>query len=323
MQEREGSELSITIPEDTRSGRADKLLAALVPDLSRSRWQKLLARGLVWKDECAVSQADRLRPGDSLEYRLPAPEPLDLTPVDMQLDILYEDDDLLVLNKAPGVVVHPGAGTGKETLVHGLLHHCRGSLSGIGGVERPGIVHRLDRETSGVLVVAKSDSAHKGLARQFAERTTRKRYLSLLAGTPAVSSGRIEKAIGRHPVYRTRMACSETGRPARSEYRLVQRWGERVSLVEVAIHTGRTHQIRVHMQSLGLPLLGDPLYGFKEKAFVEATGVRVPRVMLHAACLTFHHPADHRELSFEAPLAEDFRAVMRELDQLAAPVKCR
>jgi len=311
----------LIVPEGTRSGRADKVLSGLTPDLSRSRWQRLFAEGRVWRDDCVLSQTDTVRAGDVIEYDLPDPRRLDLTPVPMALDVLFEDTHLLVLNKAPGIVVHPGAGTGTETLVHGLLHHCRGSLSGIGGVERPGIVHRLDKETSGVLVVAKDDVSHQGLARQFAERTTRKTYLSLVAGVPAAASGRIEEPIGRHPVHRTRMACRKDGRPARTDYRLVRQWQDRAALIEEEIHTGRTHQIRVHMRFLGLPLLGDSAYGFKEKAFAEAAGIEVPRVMLHAARLAFLHPVLKRELSFEAGLPDDFVSLMSALDKAFPPAE--
>lgn len=315
MEANGGSERHLCVPEGTRPGRADKVLAGLTPDLSRSRWQRLFAKGLVWKEDCVLSQADTLRGGDLVLYRLPDPEPMDLTPVAMNLDVLYEDAHLLVLNKEAGVVVHPGAGTGRETLVHGLLDHCQGSLSGIGGVERPGIVHRLDKETSGVLVVAKTDACHQGLARQFAQRTTRKCYLSLVAGVPSEPVGCIEQPVGRHPVHRMRMACRKDGRPARTDYRLLRHWSHHAALIEEEIHTGRTHQIRVHMNFLGLPLLGDALYGFKEKAFLEATGIAVPRVMLHAARLAFTHPLDNLGLSFEAPLPEDFSGIMAGLER--------
>jgi len=300
----------ITVPDKTKAGRADKVMARLCPDLSRTRWQKLFLAGHVWREDRALSQTDRLFPGDSIEYTIPPLEPLELLPVAMDLSILYEDEAILVLNKAAGVVVHPGAGTGADTLVHGLLHHCQDSLSGIGGTERPGIVHRLDKETSGVLIVAKSDIAFSSLTRQFAEREVEKYYLALVTGRPAVDQGTVDEPIGRHGVHRTRMTCREDGRHAKTDYLLEHSWGGVVSRIRLQIHTGRTHQIRVHMKQLGHPVLGDSLYGYKEKAALD-----IPRVMLHAARLVIRHPVSDEPMQFEAPLPDDFTGVMEKLGE--------
>jgi 23S rRNA pseudouridine1911/1915/1917 synthase len=311
-------EEQVLVPEGTRSERADKLLARIYPDLSRSRWQKLFADGLVWTDDRTLSQTDKLRAGDLVQFTLPPPVPLDLNPVPMPLSILFEDADLLVIDKPAGLVVHPGAGTGEDTLVHGLLHHCRGSLSGIGGSERPGIVHRLDKETSGLLVVAKSDRAHQALSRQFAERVVKKHYTALVMGVPEPQAGIIEQPIGRHPTQRTRMTCRPDGRPARTDYRVLRSWGSAASHINLRIHTGRTHQIRVHMKEQGHPLLGDQLYGFKPARLNADCGreIHVPRVMLHAQVLEFIHPVTEAALRMEAPLPEDFTALMAAMDRI-------
>lgn len=325
MSGRAGNERQILVPEGTRADRADKLLARIHPELSRSRWQKLLADGLVWADDRMLSQTDKLRAGDLVQFTLPAPVSLTLRPVPMQLSILYEDADLLAVDKPPGMVVHPGAGTGEDTLVHGLLHHCRDSLSGIGGSERPGIVHRLDKETSGLLVVAKSDRAHQALSRQFAERVVKKHYTALVTGVPEKASGSIDEPIGRHATHRTRMTCRADGRPARTDYKVVTSWSTHASRVDLRIHTGRTHQIRVHMKELGHPLLGDKLYGFKPGRLSADSGEPVPvsRVMLHAHVLVFDHPVKGDSMRIEAPLPADFRELMTALDDAIAPGESR
>ncbi len=296
------------VPEGTRSERADKLLARELPERSRTRWQKLFAEGHLWTEERVLCQRDRLRAGDVLWYTLPDPVPSELRPVAMKLKVVFEDEELLVINKAAGVVVHPGAGTGEDTLVHGLLHHCGESLRGIGGTERPGIVHRLDKETSGLLAVAKSETAFRGLAEQFMERTVRKQYLALVTGIPETPEGVIEVPIGRHPAQRTRMCCRADGRAATSKYQVEQVWGTDAARVQVRIQTGRTHQIRVHLKEIGHPLLGDRVYGGK----VVGPGA-APRVMLHAARLGFRHPVTGVELDLRSELPDDFRKVEARL----------
>jgi len=308
----EGEERQLVIPEGNRADRADKVLAALCPELSRSRWQRLFHEGRVWLEERVLVQDDKLHAGDLVQFSLPPPRPLALRPVPMELAIVHEDEALLVLDKEAGRVVHPGAGTGEDTLVHGLLHHCRGALRGIGGAERPGIVHRLDKETSGLLVVAKTEAAFQSLARQFAERRIEKFYTALAAGVPSPAEGAIEESIGRHPVHRVRMACRGDGRPARSDYAVQRQWGGAASLLAVRIHTGRTHQIRVHLRHIGHPLLGDRLYG----GGLARGPVEVPRVMLHASQLAFTHPYTGKPLRLEAPLPPDFAGVIDALDRM-------
>lgn len=304
----QAEECEVTIPEAVRRERADKVLAELRPELSRSRWQKLFQSGLVWLDDRVLRQKDKLSGGDLVQFQLPHPTPCDLRPVPMELSIVHEESGFLVLSKAPGIVVHPGAGTGEDTLVHGLLAHCPESFASVGGRDRPGIVHRLDKETSGLMVVAKTEAAYQSLSTQFAEREVGKVYSALVAGTPDPPKGQIDAAIGRHPVHRTRMACRKQGRSALSEYNLRESFGPS-ALVEVRIHTGRTHQVRVHMQSIGHSLLGDSVYGYKGLG----RGIDVPRVMLHASRLRFAHPDTREALQFESPLPPDFEAVMEAL----------
>ncbi|MEX0331718.1 MAG: RluA family pseudouridine synthase [Puniceicoccaceae bacterium] len=304
-------ELQLTVPEDARSDRADKMLARLYPAYSRSRWQKLFQDGRVWQDERVLSQKTRLRAGDVVDISIPPVEPLELRPVEMDLTVVHEDADLLVIDKEPGRVVHPGAGTGEDTLVHGILHHCQGQLSGIGGKERPGIVHRLDKETSGLLLVAKSDAAFQSLAEQFSSRSIEKFYTALVHGVPEPAEGRVDEPIGRHPVNRLRMAVRPEGRHAVTDYTVKQAWTG-TSLLSLQIHTGRTHQIRVHMKHIGHPVLGDALYGFRKVPKVDLPDI--PRVMLHAAQLKFTHPISGELMELEAALPEDFRQVIEGLE---------
>src|SRR4026209_832468 len=233
-----------------RSGlRLDRFLALELSDFSRARLQTLIRDGFVTLNGKQSRPRDLVRAGDFVQLTEPVIEKIDAAPESMALDVLFEDNDLLVLNKPAGLVMHPGAGHSEHTLVNALLAHCD-NLSGIGGRERPGIVHRLDKETSGVLVVAKNDSTHRNLAKQFAARTTEKIYLALVAGVPRKASGVIDRAIGRHHVHRQRMSvATRKGRPAKTEYRLL-RAGNQMSLLECALHSGRTHQIRVHLHHL-------------------------------------------------------------------------
>jgi len=228
---------------------------------------------------------------------------------------LFEDKSLLVVNKPAGLVVHPAAGHEEHTLVNALLHHCKGSLSGIGGVARPGIVHRLDKETSGCLVVAKNDETHIALAEQFSNREVKKIYHALVCGEPARDSGEIRAAIARHPTHRKRMAVRDDsdGRAAHTSYRILERLYA-ATLMEAQIHTGRTHQIRVHFQFIGHPLVGDDTYGAKQNARVkELTNYAAPRVMLHAKNLSFIHPRTKKPMNFEAPLPADFKQALKLL----------
>jgi 23S rRNA pseudouridine1911/1915/1917 synthase len=248
----------------------------------------------------------------------PQARPADAQAEDLPLDILYEDEHLLVLNKPAGMVVHPAAGHREHTLVNALLHHCGGQLSGIGGVARPGIVHRLDKETSGCLVAAKNDAAHLYLCAQFAGRDVGKIYQAIACGRMPRLSGRIDAPIARDPVNRQRMAVGDRkGREARSSYRVLERWAEATS-VEVEIQTGRTHQIRVHLRHLGFPVAGDQVYGRRATTrLAQSTGYIAPRPLLHARRLTFAHPQDGRQMAFEAPLPEDFKAALAFFRHLA------
>lgn len=301
--------LSFTIPPDA-AGRLDAWLAAQAPDLSRSRIQALIKEGRVTCNGAVVKANAKPEPGRVIEVCLPAPIPAEPQPEDIPLDIVHEDRDLLVLNKPAGLVVHPAPGHATGTLVNALLHHCA-DLGGIGGVERPGIVHRLDKDTTGLMVVAKNDAAMAGLVRLFQTGGITKEYLSLVHGTPPKQEGTVSGLIGRHPVERKRMAVVRVnGKQAVTHYVVEQRLGD-VSLVRCRIETGRTHQIRVHMQSLGCPVVGDALYGR------PATDKRLPlmpsRQMLHAARLAFTHPVTDAALAFTAPLPNDFAQMVAML----------
>ncbi|MEI6862027.1 MAG: RluA family pseudouridine synthase [Verrucomicrobiota bacterium] len=305
-----------TVPPDTHRTRADKLLAAAMPEHSRAAWQRALAAGLVKVKGRAAGRSDSLAAGDEVSFEFPAVVASELRPADIALEVIYEDKHLLAVNKPAGMVVHPGAGTREDTLVHALLAHCGDSLSGIGGVQRPGIVHRLDRETSGLIVVAKTDAAHRGLAAQFAGRTLHKEYLALVDGVPQLLGGSIKKPIGRNPRQRHKMAIAEEGqrgRDAHTDWQLVEKFGRIAALVRCTIHTGRTHQIRVHLKSLGHILLGDAVYGWKPAAKLP---VQPKRVMLHAEHLVFTHPVTGKKLDLHAPLPKDFAAQLAGLRKL-------
>ena len=283
--------------------RLDHFLARQLPEYSRSRLQQLIRTGFVQLNSATTRPRQVLRSGDEIELTEPPVEKIEAQPEPIPLEILFEDDDLIVINKPAGLVVHPGAGHRQHTLVNALLSHCT-TLSGIGGKERPGIVHRLDKETSGCLVVAKNDTTHRELSRQFAKRIVEKVYLALVAGKLRKESGVIEEKIGRHPVHRQRMSvASSRGRAAKTEYRVV-RSGDNASLVECRLHSGRTHQIRVHLHHLGHPVLGDKVYATRAaKDF--------PRQMLHAWKIGFRHPGSGAWENFEAPLPDDFATAMK------------
>jgi 23S rRNA pseudouridine1911/1915/1917 synthase len=308
---------SYLVPPGVRRARADKVLAAAFRDHSRAAWQRAFAAGLVTRNGEGLACSSSVNAGETLSYAFPETRPAELRPVAIPLEILFEDEHLLAINKAAGMVVHPGAATGEDTLVHALLAHCAGSLSGVGGVERPGIVHRLDRETSGVIVVAKNDAAHRGLAAQFSERSLDKQYLALVAGVPALRSGSLRAPIGRNPQHRHKMAVvplEEGGREARTDWEVEQAFGSVAALVRCTIFTGRTHQIRVHLKELGHVILGDDVYGWKQDPRMT---VPPDRVMLHAERLAFAHPVTGRKLVLRAPLPPDFAAQVKQLKAIA------
>ena len=306
----QGEEESFEVPASCNRMRADKALHSGRPELSRSFIQKLFAAGLVWRETEALTKSDKVWEGDLLQFSIPPARPLALRGVEIPLRFLYEDEDYVVVDKAPGMVVHPGAGTGEDTLVHALLHHCRGSLAGIAGVERPGIVHRLDKETSGVLVVVKTDRAYLDLSRQFSERSVEKVYTALVAGSPPAATGVMEDAIGRHPTHRTKMTVRQDGRSSRTDWEVVQRFPPHYTLLRLRLHTGRTHQIRVHCAHHGFPLVGDSTYGFRAR---DEVGKSAPRVLLHATRLVFRHVATGALLPVESPPPQDFQDVLRTL----------
>ena len=301
-----------TVPAGSRRERADKVVAAAFPEHSRAAFQRALEAGLVRADGKVIGQADDVKEGQVIEFSFPETKPAELKAVDIPLDVIFEDKHLIVLNKPAGMVVHPGVGTGEDTLVHALLAHCAGELSGVGGVERPGIVHRLDKETTGLLVVAKNDAAHRALADQFASRALQKEYLALISGVPKESSGTINRAISRHPVHRHRMTVGEGGRPSRTDWTVEKSFAEKAALVRCRIHTGRTHQIRVHLKSLGHPVLGDDTYGWKQDPVMP----EISRVMLHAEHLVFAHPIGAKTMDLYAPLPADFKQLLAALKKL-------
>lgn len=304
----EGAEslLTLIVPEGCE-GRLDAWLAANAEGLSRARIQALIKEGRVTCEGAAVKANAKPKPGQIIEISVPAPVSAIPEPEDIPLDILYEDGDCLVLNKPAGLVVHPAPGHGSGTLVNALLHHCR-DLGGVGGVERPGIVHRLDKDTSGLMVVAKNDAAMAGFVRLFQTGGITKEYLALVHGVPPKPAGTVSTLIGRHPANRKKMAVvKRNGKQAVTHYTVEKRLGD-ITLVRCRIETGRTHQIRVHMQSLGCPVVGDELYG---RPAADRRLSPVPaRQMLHAAHLVFAHPVTGAAMAFEAPLPADFKASM-------------
>jgi 23S rRNA pseudouridine1911/1915/1917 synthase len=303
------------IEQSLPGGRLDIYLRDRYPAASRGILQRLIEEGHIRVNGQEVKPTHAPRAGEEVEVHWPEARPAGAMPEEIPLTVLYEDASLLVINKPPGLVVHPAAGHEDHTLVNALLHHCGDSLSGIGGVARPGIVHRLDKETSGCLVVAKNDETHVGLARQFEARTVEKFYDAIVLGEVEREVGEIRASIARHPTHRKRMAVreDEASRFAHTSYRVLERLVH-ATHVEAAIHTGRTHQIRVHFQFIGHPLLGDPTYGGKaNKRFTESTGYEAPRVLLHARSLSFVHPATGEKLKFTAPLPEDFESALKFL----------
>jgi len=302
----------ITVEEDG-APRLDVFLAARL-DLSRSRAAQLIEAGEVAVNGLAARKRYQPARGDRIDIRFPAPEPSPLNPEPLPLDILFEDSDLLVLNKAPRMVVHPAPGHGSGTLVNALLHHVQ-DLSGLGGVLRPGIVHRLDRDTSGLMLVAKHDTAHRVLSAELKARRIRRSYLAAAWGHLSADQATVDAPIARHPTDRKRMAVVEGGRRAVTHFRRLERWPA-ADLVRAELETGRTHQIRVHLLHLGHPVVGDATYGAGRERGVSGTARgwaielarRTPRQFLHATELRFTHPIDGREMRFEAPLPPDLAA---------------
>jgi 23S rRNA pseudouridine1911/1915/1917 synthase len=303
--------------------RLDSWLARRLPELSRSRLQTLIADGHVELDGRPARASTRVRSGQLARVRVPPPEPAAPGPEPIPLRVVHEDAAIVVIDKPAGLVVHPGAGAPSGTLVNALLSRVR-DLSGVGGVLRPGIVHRLDRGTSGLLVVAKDDNAHRALARQFAARSVEKEYLALVLGVPARVAGQIDRPIGRDPKRRRRMSVGASrGREARTSWRVEERF-DGAALLRVRIHTGRTHQIRVHLSSIGHPVAGDALYGGTRSPSTRRAAARLAlasltRPALHSARLVLTHPVTSQRLAFEAPLPPDLEAVILELRRASRP----
>jgi len=314
--------------------RLDRFLTGALVDLSRSRLQGLIEEGAVWRAGATIRDGNtRVKPGEIYEVRVPEPVPAEPRGQDIPLSIVYEDRDLIVIDKPPGLVVHPAAGNPDGTLVNALIAHCGASLGGIGGVARPGIVHRLDKDTSGLLVAAKTDRAMASLAKQFAAHTVQRAYNAVVWGSPRLGDGMIEGDIGRNPFDRKRMAVvRNAGKAARTRYRVIERFGDAgrplASLLECRLETGRTHQIRVHLTHLGHPLIGDPSYGkarvaprakteAEVTAYAAASGF--PRQALHAWLLGFQHPTTHEDIRFESAWPADFSGLVEALRLLKKP----
>lgn len=311
---------TIVVEETLSDERLDVWLCAKFPEVSRGNIVRLIKEGEILVDDRQVKPTHRPREGESITIHFPPPKKPNVKAVEIPLDVLYEDGDLIVVNKQPGLVVHTASGEEEDTLVNALLHHCAGQLSGIGGVARPGIVHRLDKDTSGCIVSAKNDSTHIELSRQFHDREVEKFYYAITCGAVPEAKGEIEAEIMRHPNHRQVMTVAKggNGRPARTSFRVLRRL-RGATWVEAQIHTGRTHQIRVHFRHIGHPLVGDPIYAKRpNKALIEETGYAAPRQMLHSSSLTIRHPRSGELMSFKAPLPNDFREALKRLDKDAA-----
>jgi len=280
--------------------RIDQYLAEIQSELSRSRIKKLIEDGHITVNGIATKCKSKLHAGDVILLQLPEPTPLEIPAEALALDIVFEDSAMILVDKAPGMVIHPAPGHSSGTLVNALLAHCP-DLPGIGGIERPGIVHRLDKDTSGLVLVAKTDAVHKSLCKQFKNREIKKVYLALVKGRIINATGSIQSSIGRHKQHRKKMATGlRDGREARTDYEVIQRYGH-FTYVRLFPKTGRTHQIRVHMASLSHPVLGDGLYGGK----LDAKFKKMPRQALHAHRLEFSHPETEKWMQFESPLPKD------------------
>lgn len=304
--QKSGSSFSFTVEPQNAGLRLDMFLTHAMDDYTRSALGKLIHDGLVLVDGKVLKAGYRVRSGENITVTVPAQAPSELKPEKVDFTILHEDDDLLVLVKPPGLVVHPAAGHQSGTLAHGLLFHCD-TLPGI-EEQRPGIVHRLDKDTSGIMLVAKSDLALRQLTDDFRQRKISKTYHAVLLRSPGEDEGRIVKPIGRHPVKRKKMAIrSNSGRYAATRYKVLERFDNRMCFVELDLETGRTHQIRVHMASLGCPVAGDELYGGRVPA---SFGIEVSRQLLHASRLSFVHPVSRKQLVYSAPLWPDMELVL-------------
>ncbi len=293
--------------QENQQMRLDKYLAEQFPEQTRSYLQKLIKEGQVLVNGKTVKSGYQLSKGDEVSVTIPEPKELDVEPQKMNLDIVYEDEDVILINKPKGMVVHPAPGHTTDTLVNGLLYHCKDNLSGINGVARPGIVHRIDRDTTGILIVCKNDMSHNSIAAQLKEHSINRRYRALVHGNLKEDTGTVEGPIGRHPVDRKKMAINErNGKPAVTHYTVLERFGN-YTLIECKLETGRTHQIRVHMTSIGHPLVGDEVYGPAKCPF------KLQGQCLHAMVLGFVHPRTGEYMEFSADLPEYFEDLLKKL----------
>ena len=287
--------------------RIDRYLTEMLPEQSRSFFQKLIRDGFVMVNHIIVKVNYRLKTGDIIEIDIPDAVPTEIVPENIPLDILYEDDDLLIVNKPKGMVVHPAVGHSTGTLVNAIMYHCQGNLSGINGEIRPGIVHRIDKDTTGSLIICKNDEAHRNIAEQIKEHSVTRRYVGVVAGTFSEESGTVEGAIGRHPNDRKRMTINEkNGKPAVTHYRVLQTL-KGASFMEFELETGRTHQIRVHMASISHPLLGDTVYGNSKNPY------KLQGQALHARTIGFIHPTTGEYIEVSAPIPEYRTELVRKL----------
>jgi 23S rRNA pseudouridine1911/1915/1917 synthase len=313
----DGERRTLTIDESQAGQRLDRVLAAAWSDLSRSRLQQLIAAGAVTGASRAFDDASqKVKAGEALTLVIPPAVAAEPEGQDIALNIVFEDPHLIVVDKPAGLVVHPAAGNRDGTLVNALIAHCGESLRGIGGELRPGIVHRIDKDTTGLMVAAKSEKAHTSLGKQFAAHAIERVYRALVWGVPRERAGTIDGALGRSPLNRQKMAVLRVGgKEARTHYKVIEAFGTTAALIECRLETGRTHQIRVHMAHIGHPLIGDPVYG--RPRTIPGLDLRISRQALHAAVLGFQHPVTHKAMRFESVLPEDFTDTYLALKGLA------
>ncbi len=320
MENEQGRTISFIAETADTDTRIDQYLASNLKELTRSRIQSLIKEENVKVNNNPVKTSYRLKAGDEIALSIPPSSPYLLNPEPLAFSIIYEDSSIIVLDKPPGLVIHPAPGHESGTLVHGLLHHCN-DLSGIGGVLRPGIVHRLDKDTSGILVVAKNDNAHNFLSTQFKNSEVNKKYIALVHGIPGNSEGTIDLPISRHPVKRKEMAVapSSKGKNAFTKWKIQEILADKFALLSITIKTGRTHQIRVHMSHIGHPVVGDPVYGFKNTwwkkntSYPKETVESINRQMLHSENLGFLHPDTREYIEFKSPVPVDMSRLIENL----------
>ena len=296
----------IVISAEEQGNRLDRVLSGRFPDMTRSSLQGLIESGAVSKDGKPLKKNYKVCEADAISVELPEPKEVEIQPEDIPLDVVYEDADIVVVNKPRGMVVHPAPGNWSGTLVNALMYHCGDSLSGINGEIRPGIVHRIDKDTSGLLVVAKNDAAHRSLAEQIAVHSALRQYYAVVIGCPKEDSGTISAPIARHRTDRKKMAVDPNGREAVTHYAVLERY-RGFTYLTFRLETGRTHQIRVHMKHIGHPIIGDPLYGPKTDSW------KLGGQCLHAGKLTLTHPSTGERMTFTAPLPDYFEAVLNRL----------